>query len=79
MTSILNSQACQEFLSSLVFTDSKRPITVELLQRLNIHAIAVEAGMATEWTEARNRRVRYTEQSPSMQAEFVMERPLNPT
>ena len=78
VTSILNSQACQEFLSSLVFTDSKRPITVELLQRLNIHAIAVEAGMATEWTEARNRRVRYPEKSPSMQAELVMERPLKP-
>jgi hypothetical protein len=29
---ILNSEECKEFLSSLTFTDSKRPITVELLQ-----------------------------------------------
>jgi hypothetical protein len=75
VTSILNSTPCQEFLSSLVFTDSKRPITVELLQRLNIHAIAVEAGMADEWSASRNQRVRRLEQQASLQAEFVMERP----
>jgi hypothetical protein len=74
VTAILNSSSCQEFLLSLVFTDSKRPITVELLQRLNIHAIAVEAGLADEWTEVRNRCVR-PEQSFTTEAEFVMERP----
>lgn len=75
VTAILNSPCCQEFLSSLVFTDSKRPITAELLQRLNIHAISVQTEMVDEWTGARNRRVRYPEQSLTMQAEFVMERP----
>ena len=75
VTSILNSPSCQNFLASLVFTDSKRPITVELLQRLNIHAIAGEAGMADEWTRIQNQRVRYLETNVPFQTEFVMERP----
>jgi hypothetical protein len=74
VTAILNSFSCQEFLSSLIFKDSKRPITVELLQRLNIHAIAIEEGMADEWKEARSQRVCYPEQSLAAQAEFLMER-----
>ena len=78
VAAILNSHPCQDFLSSLVFTDSKRPITVELLQRLNLHAIAVDAGLAGEWTATRRRRVRYSERLVSSQAEFVMERPLKP-
>lgn len=78
VTSILNSTACKEFLSSLVFTDSKRPLTVELLQRLNIHAIAVEAGIKNEWSASRNERVRYSKQPASLQAEFIMDRPLKP-
>ena len=72
---ILNSEECKEFLASLTFTDSKRPITVELLQRLNIRALAADCGLAAEWSEARHRAVRYTEQPEAMQAEFVMERP----
>jgi len=72
---ILNSEECKEFLTSLTFTDSKRPITVELLQRLNIRALAEDAGLADEWAASRNRGVLYAEQPVSMQAEFVMERP----
>jgi hypothetical protein len=77
LASILNSQQCQEFLSSLVFTDSKRPITVELLQRLNIHAIAVEAGMADEWLAAKKQHPRYPEHPTKLQTEFAMDRPTN--
>jgi hypothetical protein len=73
---ILNSEECKEFLTSLTFTDSKRPITVELLQRLNIRAIAEDAGLADEWAASRNRGVHYAEQPLSMQADFVMERPI---
>ncbi len=73
---ILNSEECKEFLASLTFTDSKRPITVELLQRLNIRAIAEDAGLADEWAASRNHVVQYTERPASMQAEFIMERPL---
>lgn len=72
---ILNSEECREFLASLTFTDSKRPVTVELLQRLNIRAIAEDAGLAAEWAVSRNRSVRYPEQPVSMQAELLMERP----
>lgn len=71
----LNSQECQEFLASLTFTDSKRPITVELLQRLNLSAIAGDAGLADKWSASRNRRAQYAERPGAMQAEFVMERP----
>jgi hypothetical protein len=72
---ILNSEECREFLASLTFTDSKRPITVELLQRLNIRALAEDAGLADEWKAARTRGVHYAEQPIAMQAELVMERP----
>lgn len=72
---ILNSEECREFLKSLTFTDSKRPITVELLERLNIRALAEDAGLIGEWAASRNRGL-YAEQSVAMQAEFVMERPL---
>jgi hypothetical protein len=74
---VLNSAECNEFLESLTFTDSKRPITVELLQRLNILALAEDCGLAVAWSEARNRGVHYAEQPVSMQSEFVMERPLS--
>lgn len=72
---ILNSEECREFLESLTFTDSKRPITVELLQRLNIRALAEDCGLAAEWSVARNRSIRYADQPATVQAELVMERP----
>lgn len=71
---ILNSEECGEFLETLTFTDSKRPITVELLERLNIRALAEDARLVNEWSASRNRGL-YAEQPISMQAEFVMERP----
>jgi hypothetical protein len=72
---ILNSRECRIFLASLTFTDSKRPITVELLQRLNIRAIAEDAGWADKWSACQNRGVRYSELPSSTQAELVMEEP----
>ena len=72
VAAILNSHECREFLAALTFTDSKRPITVELLQRLNIRALAEDAGLADEWSASRNRGVRYPEQPASLPAEFVM-------
>jgi hypothetical protein len=75
---ILNSEVCREFLDSLIFTDSKRPITVELLQRLNIRAIAEDAGLESSWNSSRNQAVRYSDSATSAQAEFVMERYVRP-
>ena len=39
---MLNSEIAQEFFSAFIFWDSKRPITAELLQRLDLLALAQE-------------------------------------
>ena len=41
---MLNSEVGREFFSAFVFWDAKRPITVELLQRLDLFALARELG-----------------------------------
>jgi hypothetical protein len=50
---ILNSEVCAQFLDALVFPESKRSITTEVLQRLDIHGLAREAGRLDEWEAAR--------------------------
>jgi len=45
---LLNSETAKEFFSALVFWDSKRPITVALLRRLDLLALAQELGFADE-------------------------------
>lgn len=42
---LLNSNAAQEFLKSLIFWDSKRPITAQILSSLNLAALADEVGV----------------------------------
>ena len=42
--SILNSTIAQEFLSAFVFWDAKRPITIDLLSKLDLAALAQELG-----------------------------------
>ena len=37
---MLNSKICKDFISSLVFLDNKRPITVSLLNRISIKEVA---------------------------------------
>jgi hypothetical protein len=44
LTSLLNSSAASEFYQSFIFWDSKRPITADLLRRLNLLALAKESG-----------------------------------
>ena len=73
---ILNSPVCQRFLASLVFTDSKRPFTVDLLQRLNLAAIADEAGLGPRWQKLQRSNYSITANVP--QIEFVMEEPERP-
>ena len=70
---ILNSAVCQRFLTSLVFPDSKRPFTVDLLQRLNLAAIAEEAGLATRWRKLQCSN--YAINAGPTQTELVMEEP----
>jgi hypothetical protein len=69
---ILNSEPSRALLDALMFDDAKRPITVELLRRLDLSAIAVEAGLAAQWRTAS--RVRYSETREAPQLELVMER-----
>lgn len=68
---VLNSESCQRFLQSLIFPENKRPITVELLQRLNVSAIAEAAGYGRQWRSLQ--RVDYKAVSSVPQLELVME------
>ena len=70
---VLNSRPSRALLEALLFDDAKRPITVELLQRLDLSAIATEAGMASRWRALQ--RVDYTRQTEAPQMELVMEAP----
>lgn len=68
---ILNSPPCQQFIHALLFADTKRPITVELLQRLNLNVIAIEAGFEERWQAMQNANYRFASSVP--QYEFLME------
>ncbi|MBX7259452.1 MAG: SAM-dependent DNA methyltransferase [Candidatus Hydrogenedentes bacterium] len=41
---LLNRDTAQRFISSLVFRDAKRPITIEILKRIDLKKLAVHAG-----------------------------------
>ncbi len=44
IASLLNSPIAQDFFSAFIFWDAKRPITVDLLRRLDLRVLAQEAG-----------------------------------
>ena len=46
---ILSSEPAQQYLSSLVFWDAKRPITREVLSRLDLRSLASELGVEDEF------------------------------
>ncbi len=48
VTAILNSRECTALIESLVFWDSKRPITKKLLSRLDLNKLPVDAGVVVE-------------------------------
>ncbi len=48
VTAVLNSQECIALIESLVFWDSKRPITKKLLSRLDLNALPVQAEAVIE-------------------------------
>lgn len=49
LVEILNSSIATEFFSSMIFWNGKRPITVDLLKRLNIEALARELNREDEY------------------------------
>lgn len=48
---LLNSEMAQRFLSALVFRDAKRPITVEILRRIDLQKLAERIGRLQEASE----------------------------
>ena len=58
VASLLNSKAAREFLSAFIFWDSKRPITVDLLRRLDLPVLARDQGceeVLSRFVERRDR------------------------
>jgi hypothetical protein len=52
---LLKSSPAQEFLDSMIFWDEKRPITIDVLRRLSLKAVATELGVLDDylrWAEA---------------------------
>jgi hypothetical protein len=48
VAALLGSDIAAEFLAAFVFWDAKRPITVELLRRLDLRRLAGELGRSAE-------------------------------
>ena len=49
LAELLNSKSCQDFLESMVFWTDKRPITVELLKRVDLEKVALSLGRGAEY------------------------------
>ena len=45
----MNSEPAQQFIKSMIFWSDKRPITVEKLKRLDLHALSIELGCEEEY------------------------------
>lgn len=56
LVSILNSRPAQEFLRSMAFWNDKRPVTAELLRRLNLKTLSAELGRESEYHAYVNQR-----------------------
>ena len=54
---LLNSQPAREFFSAFVFWDTKRPITIDVLRRLDLAALAGELGSGSTFGEFRTKTV----------------------
>ncbi len=49
LADLLNSKPCQDFLESMVFWSDKRPITVDLLKRIDLEKVALNLGRGAEY------------------------------
>jgi hypothetical protein len=56
ITKLLNSKPAQEFFESMIFWTDKRPITIEILKRLDMHALSIELGCEVEYLKFARRR-----------------------
>ncbi|HEX6984976.1 MAG TPA: hypothetical protein VF170_06345 [Planctomycetaceae bacterium] len=53
MLALLNAGPAREFLSSQIYWESKRPITVDVLETLDLDALAAEIGLSREMRRVR--------------------------
>lgn len=53
---LLNSQPARGFLESMIFWSDKRPITIEILKRLDLRALSSELGCEAEYQRFAKRR-----------------------
>lgn len=51
ISEMLNSDIAEEFLSAFIFWDAKRPVTIEMLQRLDLLSLARELGVEDQLVE----------------------------
>lgn len=49
IASLLNSEPAQQFFESMIFWSDKRPITVDVLKRLDLHALSVVLGREADY------------------------------
>lgn len=53
---LLHSRPALEFFESMIFWADKRPITIEILKRLDLHALSIELGCEAEYLQFVRRR-----------------------
>lgn len=76
LAEMLNGTVAQRFLRALSFEDAKRPVTIDLLQRLDLAAIAQAAGLGPRWERLQSEAKGDGSAPPRVrQTEMVMELP----
>jgi hypothetical protein len=68
---LMNSDLCQRFLHSLAFMDAKRPITIDILNRVDLRRLANRLGMETD---AKSTLIHAQEYEERGQASLVFEK-----
>jgi hypothetical protein len=71
---MLNSEPAQQFFESMIFWTDKRPITSEILKRLNLSALSVELGCELEYLQYARHRKAYESQEQQRQLSFPLSR-----
>jgi len=64
MCELLNSDVCQRFLRSLVFLDAKRPVTIDILNRIDLKRVAEHMNKATEAQEFLSAATEFEDKQP---------------
>lgn len=74
---VLNSEICAAFMQALTLPEAKRPVTSDLLHRLNFRELARESGWLEKWEECRSGKSSASQAMlANSQLEFLMEEPV---